>query len=128
MEFWKRQTKRLGHTWNVLDYQRDEEKPSSNYCLHATKLVHNPVTQRPEPHFSKYTRIYRRAIGVIVLIAFIFISLTLHSIVIVLRLSMHHVMFLSEGLRYVNTKQLGRCLFSYKCLIFQDRSQPWFQI
>ncbi|CAF0843667.1 unnamed protein product [Brachionus calyciflorus] len=54
LEFWKRYSKRLGHLWDVLDYERDEEKPSPDYCFYATKERKNPINQELEPYFPYY--------------------------------------------------------------------------
>ncbi|RNA27911.1 anoctamin-7-like [Brachionus plicatilis] len=98
-EFWKRHSKKLSHLWGVLDYERDEEKPSPDYCFFATKEKRNPITHELEPFFPRYLVLLRRVAGAAVLTLFVLIAIFFHFVIILLRLSIHHILFLTEGLR-----------------------------
>ncbi len=89
----------MGHVWGVLDYERDEENLSPNYANNATKMIKNLVTNKDEPHFPIWIAMIRRLLSILVLIAFLGVAFFSHMIIIMLRLSLHHVMFLSEGFR-----------------------------
>ncbi len=76
-----------------------KEYPCSYYASNATKLFHNNLTQRMEPYFPKYIAFFRRFIGFLILTLFAIIAMFLHSIIILVRFTLHHLLFLTEGLR-----------------------------
>ena len=77
-----------------------KEKPSLEYYFYATKQVKNSITHEKEPYYPKYKSFFRHLIASLIVVIFIGIATFFHIVVIILRLSMHHFMFLSEELRY----------------------------
>lgn len=76
-----------------------QERSSPEYLFYATKERKNPISHCREPHFPIFLTKMRRFIGTLVVIAFVMVTITVHVMVILLRMWLHHFLFLAEGLR-----------------------------
>ena len=73
---------------------------SPYYRWHATDKRRNQITDELEPYFPASIKFVRRLISFAILLAFILAALFFHLVIIFLRLNLHHLMFMSEGLRF----------------------------
>lgn len=99
LEYWKRKTASLGHHWDCLDFEEEEERPRPEYAAMAPAFEKNPVTGIREPYFPSRDRIPRILSGIAVIIVMIILVLIFIMAVIMYRVLVAIPLFQNKATR-----------------------------
>ncbi|XP_048580920.1 anoctamin-7 isoform X2 [Nematostella vectensis] len=103
LEFWKRKEVTIGHAWDVLEFESEEERPRPTFAALAPAVERNPITGLLEPYFPDEKRSPRVLSGIAIICGMVSLVMLFMVGVIVYKLLVIHPLYKNPNLQpYAN--------------------------
>ncbi|XP_069752519.1 anoctamin-7-like isoform X2 [Narcine bancroftii] len=93
LEYWKRKSAVLEHTWDCFNFEETEERPRPEFTVMAPLTRRNPITGAEEPHFPKKDRLRRVFMSSMVILLLLMVVVIFLISVILYRTIISFIMY-----------------------------------